>query len=152
MASHVVLSFAVEPLENERTEVLTVTPVLDGTPLTELVSRFEREHGFDPIGGYGGLIPAWFACGPLNRYFMAESPGDHRDNLRRFYLLGCRCGEVGCRPLVGAITKIDATVVWEGFHQPHRPERDYSGFGPFTFDAQQYEIAVNEISAQFTGA
>lgn len=151
MGERIVLSFAVEPLGNERTEVLTLTPVLSGTPLTELVSRFEREHGFDPTGAYGGLTRSWFEYGPLDRYFMAESAGSHWEDLGGFYLLGCQCGEVGCWPLVGRIMKIGNTVVWDTFRQPHRPDRDYSGFGPFTFDAEQYKTVVNEIAMQFKG-
>ena len=152
MSHPAILSFAVAPLRNEKAGALTLIPVLNGTPLTELVSQFEREHSFDLIGGYGGLIPSWFAYGPLNRYFMAEASGGYWDDLSGYYILGCDCGEVGCWPLVAGITKVGATVVWDAFRQPHRPDRDYSGFGPFTFDAPQYESAVSEISAQFADA
>lgn len=30
------------------------------------------------------------------------------------------------------------------FRQPHRPERRYDGFGPFTFSRGEYEAAVAE--------
>jgi hypothetical protein len=142
-----VLSFAVRPLADERAEVLTITPVLNGTPLTELVSRFEREHGFDPAGGYGGLVPAWFAFGPLERYFMAESTDSHWES--GLYLLGCQCGEVGCWPLAGRIVRTGNTMVWDMFRQPHRPDRDYSRFGPFAFEVEQYKTVVNETASQF---
>jgi hypothetical protein len=41
-------------------------------------------------------------------------------------------------------------VVWDRFKQPHRPERDYSLFGPFVFNAAQYSMAANEIQARFS--
>jgi len=145
MEKHAVLSFAIAPLENGR----TLTPVLSGTPLTELIAQFEREHGFDPAGGYGGLIPESFAYGPLDRYFMGESADSYWEGEGGYYLLGCHCGEVGCWPLIGQIMKTGNTIVWNAFKQPHRPNRDYSSFGPFTFDAEQYKSTVAEIASQF---
>jgi hypothetical protein len=38
----------------------------------------------------------------------------------------------------------DAAVTREGFRQPHRPKRDYAGFGPFVFDLSTYRAAVTE--------
>jgi hypothetical protein len=38
----------------------------------------------------------------------------------------------------------DATVTWDGFRQPHRPKRDYAGFGPFVFDLSTYRAAATE--------
>jgi hypothetical protein len=49
-----VLSFTIQPFEGE----LAVTPLVDGVPLPEITSRFESEHRFEPVGGYGGLIPS----------------------------------------------------------------------------------------------
>ncbi|MBE9604074.1 hypothetical protein IAI18_04295 [Acetobacteraceae bacterium H6797] len=36
----------------------------------------------------------------------------------------------------------EAAVTWHRFTQPHRPARDYTAFGPFTFERQAYERAV----------
>ena len=33
-------------------------------------------------------------------------------------------------------------MTWTDFAQPFRRERDYTGFGPFTFDRAQYEASV----------
>src|SRR5258708_40295658 len=98
MSKFVTLSFAIEPLEDHPMEVLTLTPILSGTPLTDLIAQFERERCFDIAGGYRGLIPTRFAYGPLDRYFMAESTGIYWAGLGGYYLLGCECGEVGCWP------------------------------------------------------
>jgi hypothetical protein len=42
------------------------------------------------------------------------------------------------------------TVVWDTFKQPHRTLQDYSDFGPFVFNAEQYTKAVVEIAAKNT--
>jgi hypothetical protein len=107
------LSFLVQPLEGERVEVLTITPVLSGISLTQLIEDFERERDFQPVGGYGGLVPQFFRYGPLNLYFMGESKDAHC-NRSGFYLLGCNCGEVGCWPLTARITNAGVTVVAAG--------------------------------------
>ena len=125
-------------------DLLLVTPVIDGTPLTELVTAFEKSHGYnDPSGGYGGLIPAFFRYGPAEIYFLGRSDR-HVDS--SIYLLGCDCGEVGCWPLRAAVSVDADTVTWSGFQQPYREKRDYSDFGPFVFARPQYEKAVRELA------
>ena len=123
-------------------------PVLNGTPLSELASSFERERCFDPVGGYGGLVPAWFSYGPLEPYFLDESGDEHFAN--GCYLLVCGdCGEVGCWPLQGHIRKQGNIVIWDCFKQPHRPLRDYSDFGPFLFELKPYRAAVLAAANHF---
>jgi hypothetical protein len=73
-------------------------------PLPEMIASFEREHHFEPAGGYGGLIPEWFKYGPLDRYFLGDFDRDsYFARMDRVYLLGCQCGEVGCWPLIARI-------------------------------------------------
>jgi len=50
--------------------------------------------------------------------------------------------------LLAAITTDYETLTWSQFEQPHRPERDYSAFGPFTFDWQDYKDALEELMEQ----
>ena len=116
-----VLSFAIEPAENAK--YLRLTPVVNGTKLTDLISHFEQAQGFDIAGGFGGLIPGWFAYGPLDQYFLAESTEPYWEQVKGYYLLGCNCGEVGCWPLVCRIRKLGDSVIWDEFRQPHRPKR-----------------------------
>ena len=118
-------------------------PMVNGTLLTEIVAAFERGQRFEPAGGYGGLIPEWFNYGDLERYFL----GDFENNsyfgrMKRIYLLACQCGEVGCWPLIARVRTEDDFVIWDSFEQPHRKERDYSGFGPFVFNVSQYREAL----------
>jgi hypothetical protein len=142
------VSFLMQPFE----EVLAITPAVNGTPLTEMISAFEREQHFEPAGGYGSLIPQWFKLGPLDRYYSGDFEQESFfASTGGVYLLGCgACGEVGCWPLTARIrTNIDS-VVWDSFRQPHRPERDYSRFGPFVFDADQYKEAVAVLCTEFS--
>ena len=39
------------------------------------------------------------------------------------------------------------TAAWSDFEQPYRRERDYSGFGPLTFDRVQYDRALVELTS-----
>nr|WTA66420.1 hypothetical protein OHB51_28705 [Micromonospora sp. NBC_00855] len=39
------------------------------------------------------------------------------------------------------------SVIWRGFSQIYRPQRDYGDFGPFVFERSQYERAVREVVA-----
>ena len=68
MHSRDTLSFAVEPFEG----TVSLTPMINGVSLSKLISDFEREHQFEPAGGYGGLIPTSFNYGALAQYFLAE--------------------------------------------------------------------------------
>ena len=140
---HSTLSFSIQPFE----EVLGITPVVNGVPLTEMVLKFEIDERFEPTGGYGGLIPQWFKYGPLDHYFLGKFEGNVDSvGSGRIYLLGCgECGDVGCWPLTARITADLESVIWDCFHQPHRPQRDYSKFGPFVFEAHQYREAVAAI-------
>lgn len=130
--------------------VYAVVPVIDGVALTDLVTAFERSHHLDPAGGYGGIVPQFYNYGPLDSYLMGQFSADSCwANLGGIYILGCDCGEVGCWPLICRVTICDGTVIWDDFKQPHRPERDYSQFGPFVFDDAQYRSAVRELQAQY---
>jgi hypothetical protein len=127
---------------------LTVTPCIDGTPLTTSIAEFELSNGYtDPAGGYGGLIPTAFNAGPLVPFFRGH--GDKRgmsDKDGEIWVLGCQCGEVGCWPLMASVTRVPGGYRWSAFRQPHRPERNYDAFGPFVFGEMQYERAVRELA------
>ncbi|TDW24038.1 hypothetical protein [Kribbella kalugense] len=112
-------------------------PTVDGIALTDLVETYERAHRFDVIGGYAGLVLEHLSHGSLPEYLSGRDGS--------VALLGCNCGEVGCWPLEAQVV-VGTQVTWRGFRQPHRPRRDYSSFGPFTFDRSQYDAAVRRAA------
>ena len=132
------LDFEVVSVDGSATALV---PTIDGQSLVALVAAFESQRGFEPAGGYAGIIPSHFNFGDLTRYYEAReerqwpSPG-------HAWLLGCDCGEVGCWPLTAQIAVTPDNVTWSHFSQEHRPDWDYEGFGPFVFDREQYAGAV----------
>jgi hypothetical protein len=42
-------------------------------------------------------------------------------------------------------------VHWKCFSQEHRPQLDYSGFGPFVFDSDQYKKTILKLQADLSG-
>jgi hypothetical protein len=140
-----VLSFDVS--RRDQDGVTVITPRIDGVLLTTLAEQFELSHDLaDPAGGYGGLIPAFYRYGPLDRYFLgrSETP-DFTSAPARIFVLGCACGEVGCWPLTCQVNAGEKQVTWQSFEQPHRPKRNYSSFGPFVFERGQYEQALRGL-------
>lgn len=116
-------------------------PEVDGTSLITLIGSYEYVHGYDPAGGYSGLVPEHFDFGDLSHYYLGTE-ANQWPKIGEAWLLACDCGEVGCWPLAARITVDDTTVTWSTFQQPHRPEWDYSAFGPFKFGRRQYEKAI----------
>lgn len=133
-----ILTLEAELIDNA---VTALVPHIDGMSLVALVAGYETERGFEPAGSYSGIIPAYFSFGDLALYYEArESPQWPRPD--HAWLLGCDCGEVGCWPLTARITITGDSVIWSHFQQGHRPGWDYTGFGPFIFDRDQYAQAV----------
>ena len=118
-----------------------LVPLIDGRSLVDLVAAFEAHRGYEPSGGYVGIIPAHFNFGDLTRYYEARADGQWPAP-EHGWLLGCECGEVGCWPLTARIAVSVDEVVWSDFAQEHRPDWDYTGFGPFVFERQKYGRAV----------
>ena len=136
------LSFAIEPLSDDE-PISSIVPIINGVRLTTLVEQFELDRHYEPVGGYAGIVPTHFNFGPLDNYFLATSADTPFAD--KHWLLGCECGEVGCWPLEARIVTNEREIVWERFKQPFRPERDYSSFGPFRFDHNQYRQSVIEL-------
>ncbi|MGY1652975.1 hypothetical protein [Geodermatophilus sp. SYSU D01119] len=134
-----VLTFRTHPDEGYP-GALRMVPVVDGVPLTELVTAFEVERRFDdPAGGYDGVTATGSAVEDHARDLVSRS---WTRRPRRVQVLGCDCGISACWPLEARVVLGDRTVTWDRFRQPHRPRRDYSALGPFVFDAAAYRAAV----------
>lgn len=147
MQNHI--SFEIEQLFGS----LVVTPFIDGSPLPDLVKAFELRCGFPDVGNYAGIIPSGFKYGPLDRYFLGSPLApSYWEELGGFYVLGCaHCGDVGCWPLICSITRLHGDVMWSKFRQPHRPKWDYTNFGPFIFDGDNYSSALEKLMADLAG-
>ena len=136
-----VITFRIAPGKEHGAQ--TTTPCIDGEPLDLLVERFEQRAGFDPAGGYGGLVPEYYRFGPLEAHFGIDGEVENP-----VAVLACSCGEVGCWPLEVEIQRIGGTYRWTNFRQPHRRQRDYAAFGPFVFDSGQYEAELRLLSSR----
>lgn len=134
------VNFELDEFEGTSQQLL---PVVDGRRLVDLVEEYECDRSFDVVGGYAGLVLDNVKVGDLRRYLLGEQepwPG------RRVPLLGCDCGELGCWPLVAVVELENDLVRWHAFEQPHRGNRDYSGFGPFVFDRHDYDAALGVVA------
>jgi hypothetical protein len=115
--------------------------LVNGQDFIALVEAFERAFAGDVGGAY---FPISSDTLPPSGHFHGDPDSAYREDDGRVALLGCRCGEPGCWPLLARITSGDREVQWSEFEQPHRPEWRFDGFGPFVFDRAQYDAAIAE--------
>jgi len=147
-----IISFSCEHFDDSRPNAVSITPLIGGVLLTQLISDFEKSKEYEPAGRYAGIVPAFFRYGPLDEYFLGESgPDSYWRKIGGVYVLSCPCGEAGCWPLQCRIRVEGDDVIWGDFRQPHRPARDYSGFGPFFFDGAQYRDALEHALGKIRG-
>ncbi|MBU8900641.1 hypothetical protein DRW03_35400 [Corallococcus sp. H22C18031201] len=127
--------------------------------LIDLVRAFEhpmamREGRPNIAGAY-----TWLACSEDRRHpaldFYAPPAAKDDAHADRISVLTCGdCGEPGCWPLVCRIEVRRDQVVWRDFANPHRGpnsaagEWSYEGFGPFVFERQAYEKALQPLIAE----
>jgi hypothetical protein len=124
---------------------------VNGVDLPELVREAElpaaRADDEEEIAGnYIGLVAGYMRVDLAGQFLGGRGTPMFTGSDDRTALLGCGCGEVGCSPLMARVTVTEDTVTWDDFEQPTRPEWDYDGFGPFTFDRGQYERALMAIA------
>lgn len=123
---------------------------VNGVELPELVREAELPSARsndeeDMAGNYIGLVAGYMRIDLAGQFLGGQGTPMFDGSREKTQLLGCGCGEVGCSPLMARVTVTDETVIWEEFEQPTRPDWDYDGFGPFTFDRAQYEQALMAI-------
>ena len=142
------LGFRVERLRE-------VIPQINDRSLIELVATFERSHGFDPAGRYGGAHPESETINELAAHYLGRGPDEALTDEPKIALLACGCGELGCWPLLARAHVDGDFLVWDQFEQPHRSGRglgsrkveiwDYSDFGPFVFSLIQFRTAIRDL-------
>jgi hypothetical protein len=142
------IDFEVPHFES-RHEIRQIVPIVDGVPIDQSIARFEKDRDFDVAGGYGGLVLDSFAFGDLRSYFLGAVDHRYFSKIGKIAVLACGdCGELGCWPLYSVVSVDDDSVTWSEFEQPHRRGRDYTGFGPFEFEREQYEAALEGLLAR----
>jgi hypothetical protein len=72
MSQKDIVSFCRGIFDENHPQVLAVVPAVNGVPLPQLVTEFEKAKDYEPAGGYAGIIPKWFNYGPLDKYFLGE--------------------------------------------------------------------------------
>ncbi|WP_155297633.1 hypothetical protein [Deinococcus kurensis] len=129
----------------------TVLVLVNGTPLVDLVRRWEnvaaQATGERSLAGSYAGLPARFAA-EIQTAWVGGSGG-------RVTLLGCECGEPGCWPLLARIETDGREVRWLDFQQPYRAVGSakgwsYEGFGPFVFGRAAYVRAVRSLARAST--
>ena len=133
-------------LVSERADLgtLEVVPAIGAVPLTTLIDAYELGAGMLPAGGaYGGLIPAFYRFGSMDRHFRGGSTETFGPATP---VLACECGRWDDWPLLCRIGITDSAVTWDVFAQPYRPARDYTRFGPFRFGRGAYEDALADLA------
>jgi len=123
---------------------------VNGVALPELVREAElpsarEDEEEEMAGNYIGLVAGYMRIDLAGQFLGGQGTPMFEDSEGKTALLGCGCGEVGCSPLMARITVTDDTVRWDDFEQPTRPDWDYEGLGPFTFERAQYERALMAI-------
>ena len=144
-----------------------IVPFVDGRPFEDLVEQYELQNNMDAAGGYGGMVAEGCDLDALPDYFRGlrhSYPEARRiprwrrarhggrlplgTGRQRIQVLSCGgCGEGGCWPGEVLVTAGPEQVTWVDFRNPHRPARDYSGFG-FLFDRRQYDDALASLAGQ----
>jgi hypothetical protein len=125
-----------------------IVPIVDEISLCDRIDEYETAHGFDLPGSYAGIEVNSTDRREWIRYLLGDSnPEDGEATDGTTWLLGCGCSVAGCWPLEARITVGVDTVTWDRFRQPHLPERNYAGFGPFVFSREEYEQAIDSLLA-----
>jgi hypothetical protein len=96
-------------------------------------------------------VPSYFNYGDLRGHFLGNQARQW-PRQGHAWLLACDCGEVGCWPLTARVIALADIVSWDNFSQDHRPNWDYSGFGPFRFQREQYERAISWVEDKLRSA
>lgn len=112
---------------------------IDGRSFMEMVKEFESPFADDLAGNY---ITTINRC--TENFLLGRCPDEGKEN-DKTELLICTCGCSGCWPLATRIRIEDNRVIWDRFEQPHRKDWDYSGFGPFVFDLDEYKQEIQKV-------
>jgi hypothetical protein len=122
-----------------------LTPIIDGRSLVDLVTDYEEAKDWELAGIHDGLVLDESELSELPKHLLHGKPSSPHD--RGIAVLGCTCGVNDCLPFLAEIRVTDDEVWWGEFRYPLAAGLpwDYSGFGPFVFDRDQYETALDKV-------
>lgn len=118
---------------------------INGCNLVDMVREvelpFAASEGRPHLAGKYVGLPLEAILFPSRR-LLGDREERYDDWGDRISVLGCGCGVVGCWPLQVVIAATEDRVTWSGFEQPHRRRWDHGALGPFVFDRNEYEAAL----------
>lgn len=128
----------------------TVDVLVNGRNLIDMLREvelpFASEEGHPDIAGaYIGLQPKDVFL-PARAFL--DDPDDWYGEGGKAEILSCDCGEPGCWPFLMRITLGSDRVIWSDFEEPHRSKWNYEDLGPFIFDREEYEAALQGPSGR----
>jgi hypothetical protein len=133
-----------QPITNEENSEDSTTDYevnfyIDGRSFIEMVKEFESPFADDLAGQYRISVYEGTKDVLLGRL------GEYGEENDKTELLICTCGCSGCWPLATRIRIEENRALWDRFEQPHRKNWDYSGFGPFVFDLDEYNREIQKL-------
>jgi hypothetical protein len=83
----------------------------------------------------------------VNRLLLTEKADFPND--RRSLFICSECGDLGCGAITVSVVSEGSAIIWRDFGFENTNEQnivlnDYTGFGPFSFDAASYERVLFE--------
>ncbi len=143
------LEFKIEANQSSNQQVMTVTILVNGLDIIELLKEYEmpfakKEGSEDIAGGYEGISPE-----ALYKNLTNPEAFD-LDKNEKVSLLECACGCDGCWPMKAKVIHLQDKIIWAEFEQPHRAIDsanfwDYSNFGQFGFDKNNYIEQLDKL-------
>ena len=113
----------------------TVDIYINGVSFVESLKIYEKPFAGKLAGGYSGIDNYEFDHVKKGIPIMEDG---------KFDILTCDCGELGCWSFEAKITESDDSIIWSDFEQPRR-DWDYSNFGPFVFDKDDYKEKMSKV-------
>jgi hypothetical protein len=118
---------------------------IEGQPLLDQVRSFEKGILKGTVDEKIAGSYWWLGAKALIRYLESLRSKEGQ----RISLLGCSCGDEDCWPLECTFCRQDDFIIWKDFLQPYRRNWDYSGFGPFAFQKQQFFSELDMLRARW---
>jgi len=132
-----------------------VLSYIDDQPVTELIHEYEKRRNAnalkatEPVAAQSSLNDFSNNVGFLYYLMYEHDPITVADlpllNHDEAILLACNCGEWNCARTTVRVKVTNAQVHWYNLRTSFENRKAYPGFGPWTFDREQYQSACIDI-------